>query len=89
MGRDHTKENLSRKKTPTNSISQFILFVEGRNTERSYFNLLKQSCCTVIPMVVKGHGISSCLDFVNDAMSKFNHFSVTKKEEIRSEMVGF
>lgn len=30
-------------------------------------------------MVVKGHGISSCLDFVNDAMSKFNHFSVTKR----------
>ena len=89
MGRDHTKENLSRKKTPTNSISQFILFVEGRNTERSYFNLLKQSCCTVIPMVVKGHGISSCLDFVNDAMSKFNHFSVTKKKKFAQKWLVF
>lgn len=45
MGRDHSKENLSRKKTPTNSGRQFILFVEGRNTEQSYFNLLKQTCC--------------------------------------------
>ena len=89
MGRDHSKENLSRKKTPTNSINQFILFVEGKNTERSYFNLLKQSCCTVIPMVVKGHGISNCIDFVNEAISKFNHFSVTKQKKFAQKWLVF
>lgn len=89
MGRDHSKENLSRKKTPTNSGNQFILFVEGRNTERSYFNLLKQTCCTVIPIVVKGHGISQCIDFVNDSILTFNHFSRTKRKKFTQKWLVF
>lgn len=89
MGRDHSKENLSRKKTPTNSGNQFILFVEGRNTECSYFNLLKQTCCTVVPIVVKGHGISQCIAFVNDSISTFNHFSITKRKKFTQKWLVF
>lgn len=89
MGRDHSKENLSRKKTPTNSGRQFILFVEGRNTEQSYFNLLKQTCCTIIPIVVKGHGISQCIDFVEDSISAFEHFSVTKRKKFAQKWLVF
>lgn len=89
MGRDHSKENLFRKKTPTNSGSQFILFVEGKNTERSYFNLLKQTCCTVIPIVVKGNGISQCIVFVRDSITAFNHFSVAKRKKFTQKWLVF
>lgn len=89
MSRDHSKENLSRKKNPTESGKQFILFVEGRNTERSYFNLLKQSCCTIIPVVEKGHGISNCVDFVNEAIAKFNHFNAAKRKKFTQKWLVF
>lgn len=49
------------------SPRRFILYVEGKNTEKSYFDLLKKTNCKIIPVTKRGQGISKCVDFVNDS----------------------
>lgn len=71
MSRDHSRSRLGRGATGTRSISKAIIYVEGENTEYSYCNLLKDSCCRLIPVVEKGHGIGSCVEFVKEANKRF------------------
>lgn len=56
-----------KRQTGIRRQRKFILYVEGRNTEKSYFDLLKRSNCKVIPVTRPGHGISSCVDFVEES----------------------
>ena len=81
MARDHLHSNIQRRNRDTRQARRIILFVEGRNTEPSYFDLLKRSNCTTIPVTVPGHGIASCVDFVEEVNVKFNR----SPEKIRAK----
>lgn len=76
MARNHSHSNIQRKNQNTKKPQKILLYVEGRNTEPSYFELLKRSNCKVIPVTVPGQGIGACVDFVNTA--KKNHDSLSK-----------
>ena len=51
MARDHSKYSLDLKNKVSSKPSQFIIYVEGRNTEDSYLKHLKNSSCTIVPVV--------------------------------------
>ena len=71
MARNHAKAVTTRRSQGTRQMSRFILFVEGRNTEPGYFELLRRSNCKVIPVVVPGKGIGSCTEFVREASKRY------------------
>ena len=79
MARNHTHSVIQRKNQNTKKIQKILLYVEGRNTEPSYFDLLKRSNCTQIPVTVRGHGIGACVDFVNEAAGKYNSLPAKEK----------
>ena len=66
---DHKKRKDTYKRSPARSsvIREYIVFCEGRNTEKSYLDLLKRSNCKIKPVPRKGRGFSQCVDFVNDS----------------------
>lgn len=68
---------------------KMILFVEGEKTEVSYFNLLKQTNCKVEPVTQKGHGISKCVDFVNEAIKRYMRLSTKKKLQYKKKWLVF
>ena len=72
MVRNHLKAVTSRKNQGTRKVNKVILYCEGRNTEPSYFELFKKNNCKVVPVVVPGHGIGSCVEFVEEANKKYN-----------------
>ncbi len=72
MVRNHLKAVTSRKNQGTKKVNKVILYCEGRNTEPSYFELFKKNNCKVVPVVVPGHGIGSCVEFVEEANKKYN-----------------
>lgn len=63
---------------------RFILYVEGMNTEKSYFDLLKKSNCKIMPITKRGHGISSCVDFVNESEKAW--LSMPREEKEKYDM---
>lgn len=81
MGRNHSKAVTSRRSSGTRKVNKVILFCEGRNTEPSYFELLKNSNCKVVPVVVRGHGIGSCRDFVEEAKKKYKCLSRAQRSK--------
>lgn len=68
---------------------KFILYVEGRNTEKSYFDLLKKSNCKIIPVTNRGQGISSCVDFVNDSDMAWNSLPKDEKAKYDQKWLVF
>ena len=82
MVRNHLKAVTSRKNQGTRKVNKVILYCEGRNTEPSYFELFKKNNCKVVPVVVPGHGIGSCVEFVEEAniiaYQKFNATSIVR-----------
>lgn len=72
MVRNHLKAVTSRKNQGTRKVNKVILYCEGRNTVPSYFELFKKNNCKVVPVVVPGHGIGSCVEFVEEANKKYN-----------------
>ncbi|KWW28900.1 MAG: hypothetical protein AUK63_1724 [bacterium P3] len=71
------RNNIKRSLPP-----KFIIYVEGRNTEPSYFNLLKRANAMVYPIKIhQGKGIGSCIQFVEDAEGHFN--SLNKEDRIK------
>jgi hypothetical protein len=68
---------------------QFILYVEGRNTEKSYFELLKKANCKVIPVTKRGHGIWKCVDFVNDSDKAWKSLPKEEKEKYDKRWLVF
>lgn len=89
MSRDHSKLNLGRNKRNTSKPSQYIIYVEGRNTEDTYIKLLKKSCCKVVPIVKKGDGIGSCVKFVNDSEKAFTCLSSEKRRSYKEKWLMF
>ena len=85
MGRNHSKAVTSRRSPGTRKVNNVILYCEGRNTEPNYFDLLKKNNCKVVPVIVRGHGIGSCLDFVEEANKKYK-IPVDKTLEIAQNL---
>ena len=81
MGRNHSRSVTSRRNQRTKKINKVILYCEGRNTEPSYFELLKKNNCKIVPIVVPGHGIGSCLEFVEEANKKYNCLPKTQRDK--------
>lgn len=81
MVRNHLKAVTSRKNQGTRKVNKVILYCEGRNTEPSYFELFKKNNCKVVPMVVPGHGIGSCVEFVEEANKKYNCLSKVQRNK--------
>ena len=81
MARNHAHLAIQRKNQNTKKAQKILLYVEGRNTEPSYFDLLKRSNCTQIPVTIRGRGIGACVDFVNEAVGKYN--SLPAKERVK------
>lgn len=82
---NHSKRSFNnrRPERSVKAVRRVILFVEGENTEKSYFDLLKKTCCKIIPVTKRGHGISSCVDFVNESEKAW--CSMPKKEREKYE----
>ncbi len=70
MGRDYNKEAVLRRSRTSSKPQKFIIYVEGRNTEKSYLEKFKKT--NVTPVVVRGHGIASCLAFLEESEKHFN-----------------
>ena len=81
MGRNHSKVVTSRRNQGTKKVNKVILYCEGRNTEPSYFELLKKNNCKVVPVIVRGHGIGLCRDFVEEANKKYNCLSKAQRSK--------
>ena len=89
MARNHKHSAIQRKNQNTKKAQKILLYVEGRNTEPSYFDLLKRSNCTQIPVTVRGHGIGACVDFVNEAAGKYNSLSAKDKAKYKQKWLVF
>lgn len=89
MARDHSKYSLDRKKKVVPKSAQFIIYVEGRNTEDSYLKLLKNSSCTIVPVVERGKGIGSCVEFVETCEAKFNRLPSNKRQLFKEKWLMF
>lgn len=83
MNHKSRKNAYQRSKPNKKSVKQYILFVEGRNTEKSYFDLLKRANCRVMPVTRRGHGISQCLEFVDEAVMTWK--TMTDNERAKYE----
>lgn len=89
MTRDHSHSSIQRKNQNTKTPHKILLYVEGKNTEPSYFDLLKRSNCKVIPVTIPGQGIGSCVDFVNTAKKKYDSFPEEKRRKYKQIWVVF
>lgn len=81
MARNHSRAVTSRRNQGTRKVNKVILYCEGRNTEPSYFELFKKNNCKVVPVVVSGHGIGSCVEFVEEANKKYNCLSKVQRNK--------
>lgn len=81
MNHKDRKGNYKRATGKVKPPRKFILYVEGRKTEKSYFDLLKKANCKVIPVTKSGHGIWKCVDFVNDSDKAWK--SLPKEEKAK------
>lgn len=89
MNHKDRKNKFKRVTGKIKSQRQFILFVEGKNTEKSYFDLLKKANCKVIPVTKRGHGISSCVDFVNDSDKTWKSLPKDEKDKYDKRWLVF
>ena len=89
MAREHTHSIIRRKNQNTKRAQKILLYVEGRNTEPSYFDLLKRSNCTRIPVTVRGHGIGACVDFVKEVLGKYNTLPAKEKAKYKQRWMVF
>ncbi len=83
--KDSHKRSAGRVKSP----KKFILYVEGRNTEKSYFDLLKKANCKIIPITKRGHGISNCTDFVEESHKAWHHLPHDERKEYDKKWLVF
>lgn len=90
MARDHKhNNNIQRKNQNTKKGQKILLYVEGRNTEPSYFNLLKKNNCKITPVTKPGQGIGSCVSFVESANKKFNSLKKEERHSYKQKWVVF
>ena len=89
MNHKNRKNSYKRATGRPRPSRQFILYVEGRNTEKSYFDLLKKANCKVIPVTKRGHGISKCVDFVNESDKAWKSLPKEEKEKYDKRWLVF
>lgn len=89
MNHKDRKNSYKRTASKVKSPRQFILYVEGRNTEKSYFDLLKKTNCKVIPVTKRGQGIAKCVDFVNDSDKAWNSLPKNEKDKYDQKWLVF
>lgn len=91
MVKNYSSRNVARKGRNSKRVktAKFILYVEGRNTEPSYFKQLKKANCKVEPVSIKGKGIGSCIQFVKEANVKFSNLSKNKRNEYNERWLVF
>lgn len=89
MNHKNRKNNYKRTTGRAKPPRQFILYVEGRNTEKSYFDLLKRANCKVIPVTKRGQGISKCIDFVTDSDKAWKSMPKEEKEKYDKRWLVF
>jgi hypothetical protein len=91
MAKQHSSRNITRETKNSRRIQpvKFILYVEGRNTEPSYFRQLKKANCKVEPVSIKGKGIGCCINFVEEANVKFHNLSKSKQSEYTERWLVF
>lgn len=89
MSKNHSNSSIEHGKPNSRFPQKIILYVEGRNTEPSYFDLLKRSNCTTIPVTVRGHGVGLCVDFVDEANGKYNSLSKKDKSKYKQKWIVF
>lgn len=85
MARNHSKAVTSRRNQGTRQIKKIVLYCEGKNTEPSYFSWLKKSNCKVIPIIIKGRGIGSCVEFVEEANKKHNSTPRDRRDKLQQK----
>jgi hypothetical protein len=81
MNHKNRQDSFRRTAGKVKTQRRFILYVEGRNTESSYFNLLKRSNCKVVPVTKGRDGIAKCVDYVLESLKAWN----TLPDEERSK----
>lgn len=88
---NHSKRSFKnyRPERKVRTTERVILFVEGENTEKSYFDLLKKTCCKIIPVTKRGHGISSCVDFVNSSEQAWKTMPKAEREKYSHRWLVF
>lgn len=90
MARDHSRSSIVRKNRGRQTAQRkIVVFVEGRNTEYIYIELLKRSYCDVIPDTVRGEGIGSCMEFVEKKNREYDCFSQKKKDKYVQKWLVF
>lgn len=88
---DHKKrKNSYQRNTRSYSpIRQYIIFAEGKNTEKSYLDLLKKSNCKVNPVTRKGHGFGLCVDFVNESEGRWKSMPAEERAKYDKRWLVF
>lgn len=90
MARDHSIAAVaSGRKQDTRKVNKVILYCEGRNTEPSYIELLKKSNCKVVPVVERGHGIGSCVEFVEEANKKYSRLPRSQRDKYNQKWLVY
>lgn len=76
----------SEKKVP----QKVLIYVEGRNTEPSYFELLKSTKVNIVPIkVVPGNGIGSCAQFIDKIHGEYNSLPRKDKNKYKQKWAVF
>lgn len=89
MDHKKRKDTYKRGQVRSSAIRDYIIFVEGRNTEKSYLDLLKKSNCKIMPVTRKGRGISQCIDFVNDSENTWKCMPQEEREKYSKRWLVF
>ncbi|MBR0037429.1 MAG: RloB domain-containing protein [Bacteroidales bacterium] len=63
--------------------------MEGKNTEKSYLDLLKKSNCKVNPITRKGHGFGLCVDFVNESEGRWRSLAAEERAKYDKRWLVF
>lgn len=88
MAKDHSKSDIERSSKGKKISENIIIYVEGKNTEPDYLNLLKSNCL-VKPIVKKGGGIGNCMDFVEDVDKAYQSLKRSLKEKYKQKWMMF
>lgn len=89
MAKDHSTSSVDRPGPSIRFIGKIIIFVEGKNTESSYFKLLKLSNCQIEPVIVKGNGIARCLDFVDESSKRYMRMPKSQRDKFKQKWLVF
>ena len=79
MNHKNRSEIFRRKGSRRINSQKCIVFAEGQNTEKSYLDLLKRGNCKIIPITKRGHGIASCVDFVEECAKAWTCMPKTER----------